>query len=616
MSEAPDYKFYAADPLTFEIREELALENPAFTEMLNRAGDFKATAPLMTQTKRRNESHKIFKDSILQDDPKLLLTLNESSGTTATDESNYAHSGTYDNTPTLAQDGGSIVSGEANFYSVGTNGTDESITVPHSGELIPGSDNFTVLWLGKLDGTPASTEYLVSKGAGTTAAYSIGVNSSGQVVVNLDSTSGTSTTLINDSAYHLVVVVFKRGSNAEIWIDGVKEAADVDISSESSTNINDTNSLYVGRNTAGNYLDGWTGCVAYFASSLSENRILTYQNSIEGNKEVVVTYTSIEDKFKRTVLDPGRTALFVDRNGVIVWGGLLWTVKAQSDVGQAGGRVGSRIDLGGSTFWSILNRLLINSTLSYNTDQLTIFENVLYWAFNTKTDASGNLPPITLPSGNTSGVTRERNYKAHEMKVVGEVLEQLSDVNNGFDFYVNCTYDSSSNPTAEIKLYYPEKGRRTDTVLELGRNISQLTWSIDATRQANAAIAIGKGDGESAITSRKNDTSLMGVGSYPLLERKHSYTSVEVQGTLDDHADMDLLKYKYPVKNPKVIVITNPIDDPVGTLTVGDEVRIIADLGYEQVDSWHRITELSIQPPDLNYAEKLVLVFSGQGVSV
>jgi hypothetical protein len=80
-----------------------------------------------------------YAQEILADSPLAYWRLGESGGTTASDSSGFNRTGTYQNTPTLAQPG--ALAGDANA-AVAFNGSDEYMGVPYAAALNP--SQFTV----------------------------------------------------------------------------------------------------------------------------------------------------------------------------------------------------------------------------------------------------------------------------------------------------------------------------------------------------------------------------------------------------------------------------------------------------------------------------------------
>jgi hypothetical protein len=140
---------------------------------------------------------------------------------------------------------------------------------------------------------------------------------------------------------------------------------------------------------------------------------------------------------------PGRTALYVDRDGALVWGGIIWQRTFTSGNQQ--------LSLTAREFESYFEKRVITSTVAYtNTDQLTIAQNLIS---NAQAVASGNIG-VTVGT-ETSGVLISKTYYSYELKNVFNALQDLSKSNTGFDFNVYVYYDSNKNPAKLLRLGYP-----------------------------------------------------------------------------------------------------------------------------------------------------------------
>jgi hypothetical protein len=88
---------------------------------------------------------------------------------------------------------------------------------------------------------------------------------------------------------------------------------------------------------------------------------------------------------------------------------------------------------------------------------------------------------ITRGSSTPTGRTRDREYEAGQ--VIGSLLDNLSDVIDGFDYEVS--------PEKVFNLYYPERGTEKNFPLILGGNIQEVIRTVSAPDFANAIRASG-----------------------------------------------------------------------------------------------------------------------------
>ena len=143
---------------------------------------------------------------------------------------------------------------------------------------------------------------------------------------------------------------------------------------------------------------------------------------------------------------PAKCAVYVDRDGVLVWGGVIWNRSYQSS--------SQTLSLSAREFESYFERRRITSDQVFTTvDQLTIAQNLISLAQGV---TYGNIG-VTV-GVETSGVLLSRTYYNYEKKTYYSALQDLSRAENGFDFNIDVAYDGSGTPTKTLSLGYPSIG--------------------------------------------------------------------------------------------------------------------------------------------------------------
>lgn len=281
-------------------------------------------------------------------------------------------------------------------------------------------------------------------------------------------------------------------------------------------------------------------------------------------------------KATRTNLDPARTAIHVERDGVIVWSGILWTARAGSQSGT--------LAIGGEGWWSYFRRRRIRLTKTYTaTDHLAIAQDLINYAQGI---GGGNIGIVV--GAEVSGVLRDRTYNGYERKKIGEAIEQLASVQGGFDFAIDVAYDGTGTIVKTLRFGYPRRGRVTDLVWDLGANLEDLTQASDGARQANLVDALGAGDADAMLIATAADTSML--SAYPLLEDAITLKDVTVQSTLQAHAAGELQNRRRPVATlPTVLARSAAPDTALGSFIVGDSLTVRGTDGWISVDERMRI---------------------------
>ena len=196
---------------------------------------------------------------------------------------------------------------------------------------------------------------------------------------------------------------------------------------------------------------------------------------------------------------PGRTAIYVDRDGTLVWGGVLWNREYSSQ--------SQSIRLNAGEFESYWNRRRITTdTVFSNTDQLTAVQTIVT---NANAATNGNIG-IAVGS-ETSGVLINRTFYGYEYKTVLAAIQDLSKSSTGFDFNIQVYYDSNGNPAKLLRLGYPRYGKiysptsPSVPVFELPGNIVEYTWPEDGSIAANYLYALGAGSNPGRLISTAYD---------------------------------------------------------------------------------------------------------------
>src|SRR5215475_592912 len=155
---------------------------------------------------------------------------------------------------------------------------------------------------------------------------------------------------------------------------------------------------------------------------VSFDKRLNDTGSLRG--ELKVTDPEIRDRVPRRLTEPGRTALYVDRDGDLLWGGIVWTSRYAASSGT--------LELGAADFLSYVeHRRVVThpvrdaaaTPFSYpDTDQLVIAAALVTGA---QAHPGGDLD-IQVRGPQVSGVRRSVSYALGEQKSVADALRDLA----------------------------------------------------------------------------------------------------------------------------------------------------------------------------------------------
>lgn len=291
--------------------------------------------------------------------------------------------------------------------------------------------------------------------------------------------------------------------------------------------------------------------------------------------------TSLDGDINMTTmanLTPGTTAVWFERDGVLMFGGIVWAVSV--DIAS------NTMTVAGEGPHSYLRRRHIRTDLTYpTTDQLDIVRGLIDHAQNQTNGTIG----ITYDTAD-SGVTRDRTWYAYERKNLGEAIEQLAAVEGGFDWRYDHNYVADV-PTWSMGFTYPATGRSTLHVFEVGTNCALNLYETDGTTITNLVDVFGAGTAAETLTATVHNAALQ--GPYPILEATESYPDVLSLTTLELHGLRRLARGAGPMRRAQLNVYPG-VDPVLGSYICGDRVRVRADHGWLQLDETMRITEIGV----------------------
>lgn len=305
---------------------------------------------------------------------------------------------------------------------------------------------------------------------------------------------------------------------------------------------------------------------------------------------------------------PARTAIMVDYNGALIWGGIIWprnydydSTKRQLSITASGlwSYPASRYqatDYTGPPYSGITGpstKMAIwdasNTDASGVYDPLLIAWQLLYdalWqvpqgnilggmsiAANGLTTAASYLSSGTqTPEGYYLNV----NYPYSSLQQLGSIVPMLAGNGylQGFDYGVDVVYagDGTGNvPVATVNLSYPRRGRtyaQNNLVLNTGQAI-KYSAPEDGAQAGNTIYELGM---SGSLVVSQNVQPL--DGGYPVLEQLKSRSNIQSANVLQVLSALgagDLAVQSYPVATPTVTtdLFNGPI--PLGEFIVGDD---------------------------------------------
>lgn len=294
--------------------------------------------------------------------------------------------------------------------------------------------------------------------------------------------------------------------------------------------------------------------------------------------------------------EPARTAIYVDRDGVLIWGGIIWLRTWDSD--------SQHFTFTAREFMSYFERRRITNTLVYeNEDQLFVAQDLITLAQSVTGGDIGVVVPNTV-----SGVDVTRVYFDYEFKDVSGAIKDLSNQQDGFDVNIDVAYDALLEPRKYLRTDYPQRGIQyvasnpDAIVFEFPGNIVTYEWPDDGAQVANTMYGIGPNSNEAKIRATATSPTNQIAAGWPLLEDTVSYTDQYDPDLLYQQTLGEVTARQVSVVTPKIVVpaYAEPV---LGSYKTGDEclLRITDDRfpndgsGYGLAEVY-RIVAITVEP--------------------
>lgn len=329
-----------------------------------------------------------------------------------------------------------------------------------------------------------------------------------------------------------------------------------------------------------------------------------------------------------------RTALYVELNGNLVWGGVLQQSQYVASTKQT--------QIQGQDWWGYYtNSRFVAWNSSYTeADQLLIAADLMNIGLGNASNISqpgAQSPPVAAgyiiggavgvvlgptPTGAlagtiTSGTIITVAYAQSAFKNLGQAISDMGTAANGFDRSIDCAY-TAGVPTKTYNLWYPRAGRTYQVQQASGAAVEfnftgisgqDYQWTAGVTQCANVLFGAGSGGGNTAIASEAANPDLITQG-WPLMEDSTSFTDIVSQNQLDQIALAYLNQVQLPVRQPQITYnVGNDSDQPLGSFAIGDDCRLVISpdpyfpIGYDSAggnygEIWWRIIQVQTTVSD------------------
>ncbi|WP_405408897.1 hypothetical protein [Streptomyces decoyicus] len=242
------------------------------------------------------------------------------------------------------------------------------------------------------------------------------------------------------------------------------------------------------------------------------------------------------DRIKAAVT-PGRTAVWIERDRTIWWGGILWTAAVSSTTRGAP----AKAEIQAATFDSYLDhRLLTSNFTAKDEDQFDIARRLVDFAQS----SDGGDIGIRLGAA-PSGVKRTRTYSRYDLPKIRELLDKLAAVDGGFEWRIHCYRNDAGERIKELQLGHPRittSRGRAETVLDYPGPVMSYNFPYDATTRATHWQSRGATSNTSNHPLMSTPLHITGAteAGWPHLDGTSDFTTITTKAALDEHAAADL----------------------------------------------------------------------------
>lgn len=231
-------------------------------------------------------------------------------------------------------------------------------------------------------------------------------------------------------------------------------------------------------------------------------------------------------------------------------------------------------------------RLFLGDTLTWAaTDQAEIAWGLVQ---QTQGNTAGNLGINKAWSGTTpTGVPRTTTYELGDS--IGERIQELSELNNGFDWDIVPVSASG----LQLGIWYPQRGASRGVVLEHGGAVANVRREVQPGDYGNALRMSGDDNATPAVTPVEREATNLATLPEGRWDVVIGDTGLTTQAMLEARADWQIAQSQV-VQPTYTLTLKRGAWRGPGHIWLGDTVRTVVISGRLHVDTDLRVYELGI----------------------
>ncbi|MFF4408478.1 hypothetical protein ACFY1P_29540 [Streptomyces sp. NPDC001407] len=288
------------------------------------------------------------------------------------------------------------------------------------------------------------------------------------------------------------------------------------------------------------------------------------------------------------LVDPGNTLIYVERDGLLRWGGIIWQAVPE----------GNTLKIEASGWTSYLHRRhdvdgeLGGRAPYVYTDPCQIARDIVAYAQSVPDGNLGITVDGTTSAAKTGTPADPWHSRWWENPNLGDQFDNLFKAAASPDHTCTVHWDAQHRPVRRIQLGYPRLGaRRTDIYFSTGINIVDsvpVTYSADEYAQVVIATGVGEGRAKQRSTDAVRNNRLR-------LEQVLDLPEVRGVDVLAKRARAERT-WRQVMGTVEQITVRDHPAAPIGSWQVGDDVRVTVRDQWTRYSGWCRITGWTVHP--------------------
>lgn len=334
-------------------------------------------------------------------------------------------------------------------------------------------------------------------------------------------------------------------------------------------------------------------------SAAKWNEVRNDNAAFEGT--VTLPRDSIALSQLKTALEPDESAIYVKASdgtypfgGVIVEQTLDWNAGTVTIIAQSWRAwlyskfLAPKIDLSDDVIYTFTAK-----------DQLYIAQQLVAEGLTLDGTTLG-VPAIAIGS-QTSGRLRDFSLKGTDFKYIGEAIDSVAQLDDGFEWDIE-VYESSSDglPSLRLVFDYPERGGLVDGLILMQTDKGANMRPVNEIQRVSTDLVTrqwvtGAAQNNASAFAQDSDPDITG-GEVLIREKVSSYSTVRDRDVLSSYARAERA-YRTPKINTLDVQVS--MDSPLSVLDyrAGDRARLLLQNGWYDIDlDAARIIQREINP--------------------